>query len=280
MAIGDAALAAGMTLVPGTALANTLDTAINETRDFIAQRTSAVTPVAKGGTGATTASAARAALDVPQKGTSGGIAVMDITGAGNVGLRYGGSRFVARSGSTELELANLLDVNGATGAADAANANANGRVSKSGDTMSGHLYLPNSSAAVSGYTIAYINSDGRVSRGASSLRYKKYVSAVDPLTLGDIWPQLKRFQMKQLDGTADGSWLLGHIAEELAEHHNQARFAVAINGLVESIDFIQLLLAQTAQLNARVRQLEAVVGIVNETTSPAAVIPTNEGDGA
>jgi hypothetical protein len=65
MAIGDAAVAAGMTIVPGTLPANQLDTEINRTRDEIANRTSAVTPVAKGGTGATTAAAARTALGVP-----------------------------------------------------------------------------------------------------------------------------------------------------------------------------------------------------------------------
>lgn len=35
MAIGDDAAAAGLPLVPGTAPANTLETLINETRDFI-----------------------------------------------------------------------------------------------------------------------------------------------------------------------------------------------------------------------------------------------------
>lgn len=35
MAIGDEAAAAGLPLVPGTAPANTLETLINQTRDFI-----------------------------------------------------------------------------------------------------------------------------------------------------------------------------------------------------------------------------------------------------
>jgi hypothetical protein len=63
MAIGDDAVAAGMALVPGTLAANQLDTEINRTRDYVALRTATVTPVAKGGTGATTAPAARANLD-------------------------------------------------------------------------------------------------------------------------------------------------------------------------------------------------------------------------
>ncbi len=62
MAIGDDAAAAGMDLVAGTTAANTLDTEVNKTRDYIAQRTNAVQPVNKGGTGATNASAARTNL--------------------------------------------------------------------------------------------------------------------------------------------------------------------------------------------------------------------------
>lgn len=62
MANGDAAAAAGMDVVPGTADRREGYDEINKTRDYIAERTSAVTPVAKGGTGATTAAAARTNL--------------------------------------------------------------------------------------------------------------------------------------------------------------------------------------------------------------------------
>jgi len=63
MAIGDDAAAAGMALVAGgSTLSNTIDTEINRTRDYIAQRTSTVVPVASGGTGATTAAGARTNL--------------------------------------------------------------------------------------------------------------------------------------------------------------------------------------------------------------------------
>lgn len=50
MAIGDAAVLAGMAILTGSEPANTIDTEINKTRDYIADRTSTVTPVAKGGT--------------------------------------------------------------------------------------------------------------------------------------------------------------------------------------------------------------------------------------
>jgi hypothetical protein len=62
-----------MALTSGVALANTIETEINQTRDYIAQgkmkdgvlapaKLSGAVPITKGGTGATTASAARTAL--------------------------------------------------------------------------------------------------------------------------------------------------------------------------------------------------------------------------
>lgn len=131
--------------------------------------------------------------------------------------------------------------------------------------VGGHVYVANSSPAISGYTIAYINGpDGRLSRGASSIRYKDHLGDPDPGALGDIWPTWREFAMKDGDGTP----LLGYFAEDLADNFDQARFvvyAIAPDGdgnmvatdVPESIDFIQLLLAQCAQLNARVAELEA-----------------------
>lgn len=64
MATGDAALAAGLDLVSGTAAANTIDTELNKTRDYIGTDRTATRPVNRGGTGATTAAAARTNLGV------------------------------------------------------------------------------------------------------------------------------------------------------------------------------------------------------------------------
>lgn len=88
MATGDDAIAAGMDVVDGaTTLASTVDTEINKTRDYIAQRTSTVTPVSKGGTGATSAGAARTNLGL------GSAATKDATTSPSVGdvVLYGGS---------------------------------------------------------------------------------------------------------------------------------------------------------------------------------------------
>lgn len=62
MAIGDDAAAAGMDIVPGSTPANEIDTEINKTRDYLAQRTALVTPVARGGTGADNPGQARTNL--------------------------------------------------------------------------------------------------------------------------------------------------------------------------------------------------------------------------
>lgn len=65
MATGDTAFAAGMDIIDSTQTeANTLGEEINKTRDYLATRSPNVTPIAKGGTGSTTAAAARAALGV------------------------------------------------------------------------------------------------------------------------------------------------------------------------------------------------------------------------
>ncbi|MCC2031837.1 hypothetical protein [Microbacterium allomyrinae] len=143
-------------------------------------------------------------------------------------------------------------------------------------TTTNHVYVPNSSAAVSSYTIAYINSDGRLSRGASSERYKDEITLVEAAALGAIFPDLYEFVMK---GDRGQMPRIGWIAERLNESDDLRRFVVYarevetdddgnVTGahlaldehgdpIPESIDFISLLIAQVAQLHVRVAALEA-----------------------
>lgn len=130
--------------------------------------------------------------------------------------------------------------------------------------VTGHVFVPAATPATAGYSVAYINEDGRLSRNASAAKYKTNIEPLDPADLGDIWPQLSRYQMR--DG--DGTWKVGYIADRLAENADQQPFVVYAyaadgNGQnvptdeVESIDFIALLIAQNAQLHQRLAALEA-----------------------
>lgn len=259
MADGDAALAAGMDVLdPSTDLVKDGATEINKTRDYLAQRTSTVTPIANGGTGATTASAARTALGlgtvatqstvpVANGGTGATTAAAARTALGAAATSHTHSSLSSGAGtfvysSPEWNTSNSMYVNGYL-------------------NMGGHIYVPNSTAATSGYTVAYINTDGRLSRGASSIRYKNLLNDPDLSTLGNIWPTLRTFAMK---GDPAQKPVLGYIAEELDENPDTQRFVVRVDGadgvpMIESIDFIQLLLTQTAELNARVIELTARV---------------------
>lgn len=379
MAIGDDAAAAGMDLVLGSQAANTIDTEINKSRDYIAQKTSDVTPVAKGGTGATNASGARsnlgaaavghkhaasditsgtfgqnrlaansvgnaqiqdAAVSGPQiapgsvsatKIADGAIHWAHIVDAAITGSKLApdavtGSKIadgavhtehVVDGAITNPKMANgsvgpatLADscvtnakiVNGAVGTGSIAN-NAVTRAKIANNAVDtaqinpgaiiyaslhadlserledGHwttdvktdesFWTSGATPVTSAYVSAWINGDGRIGKSASSLRYKKYVSAMDPAAMGDIWPDLQRFQMRG----GDGSWRYGYIAEYMAAVPDQERFVVYEseknddgdivpkldadgNPIPESIDFFGMLIAQVAQLQQRVTELE------------------------
>lgn len=237
MAVGDAAAAAGLPLVAGTAPANQIDTEINRTRDQIAERTNLVTPVAKGGTGATNAAGARTNLDVPKTSdvvATSAVGTGDFATPGKIPVYNGSGQLTSAAPTLGGHVVPLSTLQG-------------------GHTSYGEIYLPNSTAATSGWTAAYINSDGRICRGASSLRYKKYVSEVPASAFGNIFPPLNRFQMRG----GDGRWTYGHIAETLAENPDTERFVMYdAEGRPDSIDYIPLLLAKVEQLNARLAALE------------------------
>jgi hypothetical protein len=251
MATGDDALAAGMDVVdPSTDLVKDGGEEINKTRDYLAQRTAAVTPIANGGTGVTNAAAALIAL--------GAVPVADV---------YPGTGSVANLIPKYDSVGRLIVATPSASNEASPKAYTDTKLPLAGGTVTGHIYVPNATAATSGYTVAYINGDGRISQGASTERVKKYISQIEPAILGDLFPGLFRFQMRQ----GDGSWKFGYIAERLAESDALRPFVVwetaedgrtlALdddgNPVPLSIDFISLLLAQVAQLHVRVRALES-----------------------
>lgn len=259
MAVGDLALAAGFDILdPATDLVKDGATEINKVLDLLAQRTATILPVVKGGTGADNATGARqnlqaAAANHNHDGAYVGLGGSDV---GPLSMSSGGGRPQLFGGGNYLgHVAYLSDLSGGD------------FVSKAGDTMTGHLWLPNSTAATSGYTICYINGDGRVSRGASTERVKKDIRQWDPASLGDVFPDLYRFKMR----TGDGSWTYGWIAERLHESPDLQPFVVyeteedgktlAVDSfglpVPLSIDFISLLIVQTSVLAQRAESAEA-----------------------
>lgn len=255
---GTDAAAAGMALVPGSTPANTIDTELIKSRDYIANaytywKPGVVIPQSRGGLGATTAATQRTALGLPAAGAA------EAATPSTLAQRYSDGTIDAVQFATASDptLPNHC-TRRAWVESYVASAVGSGYLPLTGGTVTGHIWVPNSTAASSGYTVAYINGDGRISRGASALKYKKNVSAVDPDSLGDIFPTFHRWQMRA-DGMtpADSTWRYGPIADYMLEHPDQAPFVVVLDGEAESIDFIGLLMAQVAQLHARVEALEA-----------------------
>lgn len=255
MAIGDDALAAGMQLVPGTALANTIDTEINRSRDYIAQRTHDLLPVAKGGTGATTATAARAnlgAVDIAQVSTDGNTAP-----PGKIPIYNPSGQLTAAQPTLADHVVTVRYLNGHTPPQQLTDGGtflrAEGKnLGTTGDLFAGGTVFVNTGPAASDYTVAYIDGTGALRKGASSERYKKHISEADPLSLGDVWPNLTRYQMR----SGDGSWKYGYIAERLDESDDLRPFVVRDqDGRADSIDFIALLIVQNAQLHQAVTLL-------------------------
>ena len=238
MANGDAAQAAGMDLVPATSasagqpgkVAMGYDT-MNKTRDYIANYWNNAKSYAAG-LFAAVPWANITGAPLSQSATANTIAQRDVNGKLTAGSPTS-SGHLATKGYVDSGL--------------------DGRVNVDGDIMNGNLYLPNATGAVSSYVVAYLNSDGRVSRGVSARKYKKRIRLAKREQIDGVFSApLREWQMKGGDGT----FFLGYIADELAEHDDTERFVVRVNGEVESIDFIGFLLAQCANLHARVRDLE------------------------
>ena len=292
MATGDDAIAAGMANVNGaTTPANTIDTELMLTRDYIAQ--------GKGATDAATASKVMkrdafgrakvatpsAASDIATKGyvdaagvsapTPNTPAKRDAAGraqfatpsaSADAATKGWAERVLVRNGSAGT---NALELRWSSGHfqqyvdgsyqgqiathADMASA-IGGKVDRAGDTMTGNLYLPNATAATSGYTIAYINGDGRVSKGASSERFKHDI--VRSPELPDVFAvDSASFVM---DGDEDETPRYGRIAEDLARNPATEAFVVYDSeGRAESFDMVSYLFAAVDTLHRRVQELEA-----------------------
>lgn len=217
MANGDAAVAAGMEVVPGTADRRMGYDEINKTRDYIAARTSTVTPIAKGGTGATTAPAARAALGVPSTSdlTNGLGGKVDKTSTDYVKNGGGNNVTIRRSGDS-LNLETFIDATLLGNLQMSGNGFAGPWVS-TGDINSSTGYNRNVSGA--GFRSAAFGADGRLGVTTSSRRFKRILANVeaDPLAILEITPVLYQY-LWAYDVLGDDAFVeAGLIAEDLVE---------------------------------------------------------------
>lgn len=276
MANGDAGAAAGMTVVAGTASRSLGYDEINKTRDYVAGGHAFWTPglllsVARGGTGASTQAQAqtnlgvKAAVDAVAGAITGGTGANDEgrllkVGSGgriNVGTPTSGQNAATKQyvdDNTGSSTAKALADTGVAFNRGASIGGSAGWQTSQNMGIFGHLYVPNASAASSGYVVAYINGDGRLCKGASSRRYKRNVRSLE-LTPGSMFTApLREFQWKEDEGT---QYHVGLIAEEAAAEPQLERFVVTDpDGNPEAIDYIELLLGMVYDLNARLAKLE------------------------
>lgn len=240
MTYGDAAALAGMDVVPGTASVRDSFGEHNKTRDYIAERTNAVTPIAKGGTGATTDAAARTALSVYS------IATIDAALAGKAPTSHGHNYPQIGPGAID---------NGGFGCNV-------GVMNAAAASVSGSIFNPGAlSPVASAWTaLAAQSSDGRIGIQASARRFKKNIKTLTytPERLDAFLSILDRlFQLRAaVEGIADGPWNTGWIAEEVVEAGFSELVAFDADGAPLSINYAQAVIPLHAEANRRKAETE------------------------
>ena len=243
MANGDAAVAAGMDVVSGTADRRLGYDEINKTRDYIAARTSAITPVAKGGTGAATPADARTNLGLGSAATRNiGELVRALTNV--VGLQWTGSRLKMIIDNTVDvgEIATTGDLLGKRNISD-------GAFPTDTPVLIPHAY--NNPVTVGTYYALYVQPDGRLGRTPSAAKYKHDIEDYDGSVLG-IRPVLY-----VLNDDPDQTVRLGVIADDADEI--EPLLVQRSDGEIEGFSYELLavaLLRDVQRLEARVRALE------------------------
>ncbi len=286
MAIGDDAIAAGMAIVAGTAQANTIDTEINRSRDYIAQRTSAVTPITKGGTGATTAAAARTNLGCaaashahtwsqitgipatfapsshthPWDQVTGKPSTYPTTWAQVSGRPELASADLAKPNAVPVYNGNnqLTTATPSLGGHAASKAYCDQKLGAGGGTITGTLYMPHLAVVTSSYRAMYQNGDGRVGVTPSARRYKKDIKP-KAYTLSDaIALEVVNYRLRaDVFGSADAPLEVGVIAEQLIDAGLSEYVVFGGDGQPESVAYERLALVALGALRDVAAQLTA-----------------------
>lgn len=256
MAIGDDAAAAGMDVVsPLTDLVKDGADEITKSRDYIAQRTNAVTPVVKGGTGATTAADARTNLGVPAAATT-----PTKSGANAIDIRYASPRVTVKVDATDFALATSGDVSGLQ-------TQINGkRGINDANFGSNHIFSPAGRATpvVTSYVSAYFNSDGRLGIDPSAARFKQDVqprvyTLEDAAKIGQLVVTYRlRAAVEQYGDAADT--LTGMIAEALVDAGFPEFVAFDTGGIILTIAYDRMVVVAFGALAEVAGRLAALEG--------------------
>ena len=249
MATGDEAAAAGLLVYTGNENANELWVRDNERGDELARVKTAVIPLARGGTGATTAAGARAGLGIPE--SAGADAATPYTAP----LYNAFGRLVSENPATPYDVATK-------GYVDAAGTGLPTDPSFSNVHVTGGIFNPSAPPATSNWSVMYHNgADGRLCRGSSSRRWKTQIRSWHPDPEGQVLNlKLRQFRWK---ASLDPTQPVGHglIAEEVASLPGLSWLvSTDSDGQVDGVQYERLALALlplVKDLAARVAALEA-----------------------
>lgn len=250
MANGDIAVTFGMVKVASTADRRLGYDEINKTRDYIATKAilvSSRTAVGKSLIEAANAAAARTAIGLPALGTAN-------TATANAIPVYNAAGQLTTVDPT------LSGHTASKGYVDA-------RVVPNDPTFgnvfaNGAFYSPNAIPAVSGWTNAYINGpDGRISKGASSRRFKKEIKSWTPEAQATLAMQVVTFRYRaEMFGKDDPARAaapveVGLIAEDLHELGLYWLVVYDAEGRPEGVRYERIALALLPIIQAHERRL-------------------------
>jgi hypothetical protein len=215
--------------------------------------------VAKGGTGATSASAALTNLGAQPAGsyaaTSHVHSGANIT-SGVISLPINNSSYVVTPGIRATDYA--YDIRSDGSATISSTLTIGSLTCNGGATVSGLLYnSPARSNAVSGQAL-YIASNGQVGVGASTERFKKKIVATDLDGALALKVAVRDFVYDPKQVESDGSVQTGVIAEELVKLGLQRFVIFDAQGVVTGVHYDKLALLALAGLQSEAKRLDVL----------------------